>query len=310
MRPRSGGRLANVHLLEAFVGQRPSSASSSPRSATATAIASTLRSPRRSARLGRTATSADRGACHRSGDGARATGPDDRVDRDVEQLVAAVREERGQDGHPDPVDDGRDGAELAADARDLEAALEVILAERPDDRPEDRDVLRGGEQLGTLLDVVDAGRCDHVAERRDPLRDDQLVRAAGQIARARVTDARPAAAASAAAATTSIPATTRWVPSMASASAALRASAAVCFVVDFDGDFAAALVVALAGAFVALADALVVAFEAARAVVLSSPRSSSWPGACRWPPSSLAWMCPSVAPTDTFGVARRAESEG
>ena len=140
------------------------------------------------------------------------------------------------------------------------------------------------------------------------LGDDQLVRAAGQVARALTTDARPAAAASAAAATTSIPATTRSVPSMASASAALRASAAVCLVAGLRRRLRGGLGGRLGRCLRRLGGRLGRGLRGgARRRLGRLPRSSSWPGACRWPPSSLAWMCPSLAPTETFGVARRAE---
>ena len=103
-------------------------------------------------------------------DGSCPAGPHDRIDRHAQQLIAAIGQERRQDGHADAADDRGRRLEFAAHPGDLEPAVEVVLADRPDDRTEQRDVLRGLDERRTLRHIIDARGRDHVTEdgRRAP----------------------------------------------------------------------------------------------------------------------------------------------
>ena len=73
-------------------------------------------------------------------------------------LIAAVGQERRQDGHADAADHGGRRLEFAAHPGDLEPTVEVVLADRPDHRTEQRDVLRGLHERGALGDIIDSPR--------------------------------------------------------------------------------------------------------------------------------------------------------
>ena len=174
--------LAGDHLLESLVAQR-----STLLGELVAALGDALRRrpagrclrqppPRRGPRPGRRS----RPARGRS----RGSRPRGRWRRPRRRAAASPRSARNADrtGMPIRRTTTATALELTADARDLEPAFEVVLADRPDDRAEDRDVLRRRQELGALLDVVDARCRDHVAERRDAARDEQLVRAPGQVA--------------------------------------------------------------------------------------------------------------------------------